>query len=124
MQEIIKIKNASYGRYEELLLRLDSLKKEGYQLEIEYSSVFGEMIIAVFQEQIKCVKKKKTIEFCQAAANRGRSVNQTELREFIEKETEKFRDNLDHMIEDYESSKAARKITEADKTRLSSCITK
>lgn len=28
MQEIIKIKNASYGRYEELLLRLDSLKKK------------------------------------------------------------------------------------------------
>lgn len=70
------------------------------------------------------MRQKEKDHRWQAAANRGRSVNQTELREFVEKETEKLRDNLDHMIEDYESSKAARKITEADKTRLSSCITK
>lgn len=118
MQEIIKVKNASYGRYEELLLRRDAVKKEGYQLEIEYAREFGELIIAVFEEQIKCVKKKKTIEFCQAAANRGKSVNQAELQAFVEKETEKLRDNLDHMVEDYENSKAATKITEADKIKI------
>ena len=118
MQEIIKIKNMSYGRYEELLLWRDSLKKEGYQLEIKYARVFGELIIAVFEEQIKCVKKKKTIEFCQAAANRGRSVNQAELQEFIEKETQKLKSNLDDMIQDYENSKAATHITEADKVMI------
>ncbi len=48
MGELIKIKNSSYERYEELLLRRDDIVKEGYQLEIEYSRVFGELIIAVF----------------------------------------------------------------------------
>lgn len=118
MEGIIRVKNSSYGRYEELLLRRDGLKKEGYQLEIEYSRVFGELIIAVFQEQIKCVKKKKTIEFCQAAANHAKSVSQKELQKFVEKETRKLRDNLDEMIEDYENSKAATQITEADKVKI------
>lgn len=118
MQELIKVKNASYGRYEELLLRRDNLKKEGYQLEIEYAREFGELIIAVFEEQIKCVKKKKTIEFCQAAANRGKSANQSELLAFIEKETEKLRSNLDDMIQEYESAKAATHITESDKVKI------
>lgn len=118
MQELIKVKNSSYGRYEELLLRRDAVKKEGYQLEIEYARELGELIIAVFEEQIKCVKKKKTIEFCQAAANHGKTVNQAELQAFVEKETEKLRNNLDDMIQDYESSKAATQITEADKVKI------
>ena len=118
MQEIIKVKNSSYGRYEELLLRRDAIKKEGYQLEIGYAREFGELIIAVFEEQIKCVKKKKTIEFCQAAANRGKTVNQAELQSFVERETEKLKNNLDDMIQDYETSKAAIRITEADKIKI------
>lgn len=118
MQEIIKVKNSSYGRYEELLLQRDALKKEGYQMEIKYAREFGELIIAVFEEQIKCVKKKKTIEFCQAAANRGKSVNQAELQAFVEKETKKLKNNLDDMIKDYENSKAATQITEADKVKI------
>ena len=118
MQELIKVKNSSYGRYEELLLRRDAVKKESYQLEIEYAREFGELIIDVFEEQIKCVKKKKTIEFCQAAANRGKTVNQAELHAFVEKETEKLRSNLDDMVQDYENSKAATLITEADKIKI------
>ena len=85
MNQIIKVKNTSYARYEELLLRRDGLKKECFQLEKEYSRVFGELVIAVFREQMDCVKKKKTIEFCQAAVNRGKSANQAELQEYIEK---------------------------------------
>ena len=79
-----RIKNEETGKY----LSVSAKGGKDYK---EDKSVFTtgpdgkKMIIAVFQEQIKCVKKKKTIEFCQAAANRGRSVNQTELREFIEK---------------------------------------
>lgn len=52
-----------------------------------------------------------------------KNVSQKELQEFVEKETRKLRDNLDEMIDDYENSKAATQIAEADKVKIKEKIT-
>lgn len=65
MGEIIKVKNSSYERYEKLLLRRDSLRKEAAQINMNYIREFGSLILAVFQKKMECIRKKKTISFYQ-----------------------------------------------------------
>ena len=71
MKEIVKVQKASYAKSEELLLQKSALEKEALIWEQNYVRVFGELIIEIFNEKIKCIKKKKAISFCQAAINRG-----------------------------------------------------
>ena len=61
--EIIRVKNSAYSRYEELLLRRDELRKEAFQLERQYVRTFGDLILQVFEKKIECIRKNKTIEF-------------------------------------------------------------
>ena len=69
MNEISRVKNVSYDRYEELLMRRDAVKKEAFLLERAYVREFGDLILEIFQLKLECIKKKKTIEFCQRADN-------------------------------------------------------
>ena len=41
MQNVIKVKNISYQRYEELLLKKEALKKEAEQYQIKYNEIFN-----------------------------------------------------------------------------------
>ena len=109
-----------FDRYEELLLRKNDLKKECFQLEQEYIRVFGEDIMAVFRKQIECAKKVKTIEFCQRYLNRGAEPDTAELQAFVKQETQELLDHLQAMTEEYEQSKTATKITEAEAVQIKS----
>ena len=75
MGDIIRIDNSSYSRYEELLSKRDELRKKSYDYYAEYVRTFGEQILAVFQQKIECIKKKKTIEFYQQALNKGNEID-------------------------------------------------
>ena len=61
--EIIKVRNADYARYEELLLERDGLRKEAYITHGMYVKEFGELILGVFEKQIACIRKKKQIDY-------------------------------------------------------------
>ncbi len=63
MNDIIRVKNVSYDRYEELLMRRDAIKKEAFQYERAYVREFGDLILEIFQMKLECIRKKKTIEF-------------------------------------------------------------
>ncbi len=114
MCDIIRVKNASYGRYEELLMRRDAIKKEAFLYEREYIRTFGDLILQVFQIQLECIRKKKTIAFCQVAVNHGKSVDQKELEAYLQKELSAFKGRLDDMIRDTENAKGDIEITEAE----------
>lgn len=118
--EIVKVKNDSYGRYEELLLRRDRLRKECYLIQAEYIGVFGQLMIDLLREQLTCAKKKKTIEFCQAAANHGRKVDDKSLCQFVSGETKKLSENLDKLISDYDAVQLGTRITEAERLQIKS----
>ena len=60
---VIKVKNASYDRYEELIMRREELKKECLFWSNEYTRVFGELVVAIFKEKLLCAKKKKALEY-------------------------------------------------------------
>ena len=88
--EIIRVSNSSYAKYEELLTRRDEVRKQAFQYERAYVREFGDLILQVFQIKIECIRKKKTIEYCQAFTNRGQSVDQNALQEYLQKELEEY----------------------------------
>ena len=49
MNEMIKLIDDSYDRYEELLIRKDVLRKEAVQYEYEYVKEFGDLISDAFK---------------------------------------------------------------------------
>jgi len=114
MNEIIRVKNLSYDRYEELLMRRDEIKKEAFQYERAYIREFGDLILEIFQMKLECIRKKKTIEFCQAAANHGNIVDQNQLQEYLKKELAALQEQLNGMIADAENAKNADKVTEVE----------
>ena len=118
MSEIIRIQNGDYDRYAELLFRKNDVKKECLHLEQEYARVFGELIIAVFKKKVECAKKKKTIEFCQVSLNRGELPDESDLRDFIQKETAALQNHLEQMITEYDHANDCTTITESDAVRI------
>ena len=116
--EIIRVSNSSYAKYEELLTRRDEVRKQAFQYERAYVREFGDLILQVFQMKLECIRKKKTIEYCQVFINRGQSVDQNALQEYLQKELEEYQAQLDNMIRDNEAAKKSEKVTEADMLKI------
>lgn len=116
--ELTTINDGAYKKYEELLLKRDELRKESFQLERAYMREFGDLILEVFQMKIECIRKKKSIEYCQYYANRGENVDQDNLQAFLQKEMEEYQSKLDDMIKDNDASKKATKVAESDLMKI------
>lgn len=113
--EIIKIKNADYSRYEELLLMRDQLRKEARIYHGLYVREFGDLHLALFEKQIACIRKKKLIGYYQMALNRGEAIDQTVIEALLQKEMLAYQEQLQGMIAERE---AAKKITEISSVTL------
>jgi hypothetical protein len=114
MADIVKKQNTSYARYEELINRRDELKKEAFQYHADYVREFGDLILELFRKKIECIQKKKTIEYCQAALNHGKSVDQAHLQAYLEKEMADFQTQLKDMVEEHEAALKSTVVTEKD----------
>lgn len=114
MADVIKGHNTSYARYEELINRRDELKKEAFQYHAEYVKVFGDLILELFRKKIECIRKKKTIEYCQAAINHGNSIDQSQLQAYLEKEMADFQAQLQDMVKEHEAALKSTTVTEKD----------
>ena len=111
---IIKAKNSSYAKYEELILRRDELRKEALYIEQAYTREFGDLILEVYQKKIECIRKKKTIEYCRTFTNKGENVDINALHEHLRQEMEEYQESLEDMIKENEAAKNAKEISEAD----------
>lgn len=118
MDDIIKIKNASYARYEEVLIQRDSLKKEAFILQRNYVAEFGDLILSVFEKKLECIRRKKTIEFMQASLNHGKPIDKNALEAYLQAEMAAFQAQLDAMIADTESAKERETVTEFDLLKI------
>ncbi|MBR4765175.1 MAG: hypothetical protein IK085_00250 [Clostridia bacterium] len=99
--EIIRIANGDYGKYEDLLLYRDSLRKEAEQYFIEYIRQFGELINKVYEKKIECIKLKKAISFVQASINKNGFADIGELNEYLSRVMEEYNKKLEMMVNDY-----------------------
>ena len=113
MESIVKVKNISYTKYEEVLLRRDNLKKEAEKYQLDFIREFGDLITEAFRLKIECIRKKKMIAYCQRLANQGKSINSAQLNGFIEKEMLSYNEELKKMLEEVKIIKSAKAITPA-----------
>lgn len=107
MEEIIKIKNQGYAEYEELLLERDQIRKEAGLLKIAYTKIFGELIARLFEMKITCIKKKKILHFCQAEANKGKTVDLDAMMAQINREMREYDRKLAQMIAENNAANAS-----------------
>ena len=116
--DLIRVKNASYARYEELLMQRDLVKKDAFQYEREYVKTFGDLILQVFRMKMECICKKKTIEYCRVFLNRGEAVDMAALQAYLLKEMEEYQKQLDGMIRDNEAAKNSTTISQSDLLKI------
>ncbi len=116
--EMIRIDDSAYARYEALLVKRDAVRKSAFQYEQEYIREFGELILAVFEKKIECIRKKKTVEYCQYFINRGKAVDQATLQEYLKAELEEYEAQLAGMMQDLENARKSTKITEAELLKI------
>lgn len=114
MNDIIKVKNSSYEKYEKLLMRRDALRKEAAQINMNYIREFGPLILEVFRKKMECIKKKKTLSFYQAALNRGDLLDPKALKTFLEREMAAYQKQLEQMIDDNNRANDVKMISERE----------
>ena len=112
--DIVRISNGDYYEYEALLLKRDSLEREAGLYMDEYIRVFGEMLTERFRKYIRCIELKKKIAYCQAAINRGESISEDKLNDYIAAQMEEYYEQLSQMIEDNENCRNAKSVPEHD----------
>lgn len=105
---IIKVKNGSYDEYEQLLLKRDHYRKEAGQILISYTKEFGELINAVFEKKIECIRLKKSISLCQTFINRGETIDADKMNAQIQREMALYYAQLEEMLA---STRAAKEST-------------
>lgn len=118
MTELIKVKNASYVLYEELLMKRENLRKEGTQFYINYLQLFGELMTESFQKKIECIRKKKMIAFCQRCMNQGKDINSIELNRYIQAEMATYEEELKQMAADAKAAAQAKDISLEDVRKI------
>lgn len=114
--DIIKIENEqdNLARYEKLLLRRDTVRKEAEQYLIKYFHEFGDLMVKSFELKIECIRKKKTIAYCQQQINHGKKVDGDQLDRFINREMAAYYADLDMMIQHNKAVKESKSISEYD----------
>ena len=117
--DIIKTTDKRYEEYAKLLLKRDEVKKDAGSFLTSYICEFGELITKVFEAKIECIKKKKSIAFCQSVLNRGEYPDAKALQAFIEKNMQEYYEQLDGMIADNKKAQEAKTFTTATVRRCS-----
>ena len=110
---IVKVKDGAYEEYEQLLLKRDHFRKAAAQMLIAYTKEFGDLVNAVFEKKIACIRLKKSIAAAQAYINRGEPVDVDKMNERIEKEMTMYYAQLAEMLEHTRAAKDSREVPAA-----------
>lgn len=115
MQDVIKVKNASYERYEELLLKKEALKKEAEEYQIQYNEVFNMLNNDTYEARLECIKKRKIVSYCEERKKNGRLVYQNELDDYIDNAMKEYKDALNFILKNDDDDKKQKNSPEYNK---------
>ncbi len=118
MNELIWSKNADLSEYEELLMQRDKLRKEAYILKAKYMAEFGDLVTALFEKKIECIKKKKMLSYCQMSINKGEAINQNAMWKYLEAEMEEYNRTLRRMLAENEAAREMDCVSESSLTKI------
>lgn len=111
MEEIIKIRNSAYERYEELLIRKDTLKKEAEEYRLRFNKEFGELCIRVLEEKMNCIEKRKTISYCKNMVLIGGEIYKKELDKYVSEAMAKYKEALNMLKENTKKAKSRKDVS-------------
>ena len=105
MQSVIKVKNISYQRYEELLLKKEALKKEAEQYQIKYNEIFNVLNNDTYEARMECVRKRKIVSYCQSMIDLGSLIYRKDLDSFVDQAMKEYKDALNFILGSDEKDK-------------------
>jgi len=98
MQDVIKVKPISYQRYEELLIKKEKLLKEAEMYKIQYNEIFNALNNDTYEARMDCVKKRKTVLYCQNMTDMGSLIYKKDLEVFIDDAMKEYKDTLSYIL--------------------------
>ena len=105
MMDMVSEKDLTFGRYEELIVQRDQLRKDATSIEISYKQEFGDLITESFKAKIESIKLKKTIAKITQAVNRGEKVDMARIEKEIKHEMSAYSEQLKSMVMDVSMAK-------------------
>ena len=110
--EIVRVKDRAYDHYEELLLKREQFRKEAGQILISYTREFGDLINAVFEKKVDCIRAKKEISWCQARLNHGDPIDMDAMRKEIDQKMALYYEELKDMLDRTDAAKKYSRVTD------------
>lgn len=98
MQNIVKVKSASYQRYEELLLKKEALRKEAENYKILYNEIFNTLNNDTHEAKMECIKKRKTISYCQNLKELDSPIYRNDLDSYIDEAMKNYSNTIDYIL--------------------------
>ena len=105
--DLIKSGDSKYEQYENLLLERDQISKEAGQIWTVYLQLFGKLISDNYEEELECIKCKKTIAYYQNALNHGGVVDSAAMEKYLQQEMAEYYSNLRRMLKNNEEAQNA-----------------
>lgn len=109
MQDIIKVKNISYQRYEELLLKKEALKKEADQYQLKYNEIFNVLNNDTYEARLECIRKRKIVSYCEHMIDIGSLIYRKQLDSYVEDAMKEYKDAFNFILEKDEKDKKKNK---------------
>lgn len=109
MENVIKVKNISYERYGELLLKKENLKKEAEQYKIQYDEIFNVLNNDTYEARMECVRKRKIVSYCQNLTELGSLIFRKDLDEYIDKAMKDYKDALQYILKEDDDNLSIKK---------------
>ena len=108
MGEMFRIRNDAYEIYEELLLKRDQLEREAASIRTSYYKEFGDLISEGFNLKVECIKKKKTIAYCQQVINRGMVIDMQAIMDAVSEDMEQYNLELERLLHECKLAKESK----------------
>ena len=115
MQSIVKVKNVSYQRYEELLLKKEALKKEAEQYKAQYDEIFNLLNNDAHEAKLECIRKRKTISYCQNLKDLDSPIYRNDLDSYIDEAMKNYNNTIDYILNNDYKNRLKKNIREHTK---------
>lgn len=115
MQNIVKVKNISYQRYEELLLKKEALMKEAEEYKSQYDGIFNVLNNDTYEAKMECIRKRKTISYCQNLKDLGSPIYRNDLNTYIDEAMKNYNNTIDYILNNDYKDKLKKNIREHTK---------
>lgn len=98
-------------KYVRLIIKRDQLLKEAAFYEDEYLREFGEEMLNLYEEKVKCIEVRKKIHHCQARVNHHDAIERETMEKMVFLEMQGYYENLKNLQNDVKQAKDTKRVT-------------